>query len=235
MMTNSRLANTIFTVLFHLSLVLAICIPDYALAQDVRIENTAKYVGSGRYEWTVFLVAEAPFLKTIKYVEYTLHPSIPNPVQIIRDHDTNFALSSNGWGEFNIFVKIVFKNGRKMYFEHWLNLEERSEEGIEVNRPPLPEYGEINADNTARHLNNRVWEWTVFIETDEETLSQIEYVEYILHPTFPEPVRRVFKKDNNFALTAKGWGTFEIKIRVVFKDRTERHLTHVLEFEQQQE
>jgi transcription initiation factor IIF auxiliary subunit len=234
-MTNSRLANTIFPVLFHLSLVLAIYIPDYSLAQDVRIENTAKYVDSGHYDWTVFLVAEAPFLKTINYVEYTLHPSIPDPVRIIRDRDTNFALSSRGLSEFNIYVKIVFNNGRKMYFEHWLSLEERSEEGIEINRSPLPEYGEIRAVNTARYLNNRVWEWTVFIETDEETLSQIEYVEYILHPTFPEPVRRVFKRDNNFALTAKGWGTFEIKIRVVFKDSAERHLTHVLEFKHEQE
>lgn len=230
MMTNSRLTNTIFPILFHLSLVLVIYIPTYALAQDIRVVNTAKYVDSGRYDWTVFLVAEVPVLRTIDYVEYTLHPSFREQVRIIHDRETNFALSSNGYGEFNIYVYIVFKDGQVKSIIHWLSLEERSREEIEINTSSLPEYGKINADNYARYLNNQVWEWTVFIETDVETLSQIEYVEYILHPTFPEPVRQVFNRDTKFALTAKGWGTFEIKIRVVFKDSTERHLTHVLEF-----
>ena len=185
---------------------------------------------SGRYDWTVFLVAEEPVLNTIDYVEYVLYPSFRHQVRIIHDRETNFALSSNGYGEFNIYVTIVLKDGRKKDIIHWLSLEERSREEIEINTSSLPEYGEINADNYARYLNNEVWEWTVFIETDRETLSQIEYVEYILHPTFPEPVQQVFNRDTKFALTAKGWGTFEIKIRVVFKDSTERYLTHVLEF-----
>jgi len=231
-MINSRLANAIFLAFFYLSLILASYIPTYALAQDVRVVNTAKYVGSGRYAWTIFLVAEESVLNAIDYVEYILHPSFPEPVRVSNDRDTNFALSSNGWGEFNVFVKIVFKDRPKMHLEHWLRLEDRIGEEIEMEpKPfPFPEHSEIKVDNSARYLGNRVWEWTVFIETDPETLSQIEHVEYILHPTFPEPVRLVSTRHNNFAFTARGWGIFEIKIRVVFKNRTERYLTHMLKF-----
>ena len=231
-MTNSHLLKPIFPVFFHLSLVLAIIIPTYVLAQEVRVENTAEYMDSGRYEWTVFLVAENPVLETIDYVEYTLHPSFPNPVRISHDRDTNFAISSSGWGESNVYIKIVFRDGRKMHTKHKLSLEERNGGDIDIQLPPHSEFGEIIADNTAKYLGNQLWEWTVFIETDKETLSQIEYVEYILHPTFPNPIRRVSITDNKFALTAKGWGSFEINIRVAFKDNTERHLTHILEFEQ---
>lgn len=138
MITNFRLANTFFLVLFHFCLVLVITIPSYGIAGDignvdVQVVNTATYVDSGRYNWSVFLVGKEKVLNSIKYVQYTLHPSFPQPQRTVYDRETNFTLNSNGWGEFNIYVKIVFDSGRKMYLEHWLSLEKMGRVEIETN------------------------------------------------------------------------------------------------------
>jgi len=89
--------------------------------------------------------------------------------------------------------------------------------------------GRIATKNSSRPIGGDRWEWTVFVEADPETLSLIECVEYTLHQTFPEPVRKVCA-GGNFALRSNGWGTFEIKIRVLFRDGTVRRLAHMLEF-----
>ena len=230
-MTRSRIVNTLLPAFFHLSLMLAVFKPHYALAQDIHVVNTASYAGSGRYDWTIHILAEESVLNAIDRVEYTLHPSFPNPVRVVDNRENNFALTSNGWGEFNVFIRVIFTDGSERYLKHRLSLEERSEEEIEVRPHSSHEYGEITAANTARYLGDRGWEWTIFIETDQETQSQIERVDYTLHPTFPEPERSVSTRHNNFALTARGGGTFEIKIRIVFKDDSERFLTHMLQFE----
>jgi transcription initiation factor IIF auxiliary subunit len=93
----------------------------------------------------------------------------------------------------------------------------------------------IKAVNTSRYLG-RVdgqdrWEWTIFIEADQEVLSRIQCVEYTLHETFPDPVRTVCSAGNKFALSSNGWGTFTIKIRVILRDGTQKTLTHDLKFQ----
>jgi transcription initiation factor IIF auxiliary subunit len=94
--------------------------------QEIQVRNSAHYVSNGRYDWTVCLKADQSVLKSIDYVEYTLHPTFSNPVR--RGEGPNFSLSSNGWGEFNILLKIVFKNGRMTRSQHWLALKEESVE-----------------------------------------------------------------------------------------------------------
>ena len=95
---------------------------------------------------------------------------------------------------------------------------------------PLPRRGNITTRNTAENMGNGQWRWMVFLTTDSETLSEIDCVEYTLHPTFPNPEQRICTPGNNFAFTATGWGTFEIIVRVIFKDGTEKRLTHMLRF-----
>jgi transcription initiation factor IIF auxiliary subunit len=78
------------------------------------------------------------------------------------------------------------------------------------------------------------WRWTAYIDaTSPDELDEIDYVEYQLHPTFPNPVRRVRKKENGFALNTSGWGVFQLKAKVVFedKDRQPAILTHFLQFD----
>jgi hypothetical protein len=93
-------------------------------AQTIYVDNTAKY-SSGHYSWTVFLIADDATLKNIDYVEYTLHPSFPNPVQPpIRERGGKcaFALTASSWGEFEVKVKVGLKNGSTVYLKHWLTL-----------------------------------------------------------------------------------------------------------------
>lgn len=78
------------------------------------------------------------------------------------------------------------------------------------------------------------WDWTAHIEsTPPDSLDEVAYVEYHLHPTFRNPVRRVREREGGFPLETRGWGTFELRARVVFKDktRTPHLLSHELAFE----
>ena len=78
------------------------------------------------------------------------------------------------------------------------------------------------------------WNWTAKIEsTPPDSLDDIDYVEYYLHPSFPNPVRRVYKKDEGFPLESSGWGVFELKAQLFFKNNEKPpiFLSHVLEFE----
>jgi len=95
--------------------------------ESPQVRNSAQYVGSGRYEWTVCLSRDTPIpmLDAIDFVEYTLHPTFPNPVR--RGEGRYFSLSTNGWDEFNIEVKVVFKDGRESKINHHLNLDERND------------------------------------------------------------------------------------------------------------
>jgi len=99
--------------------------------------------------------------------------------------------------------------------------------------PLLSVAQEVSVDNTASGLGNNQWSWTVFVKAPLEVLQNIECVEYTLHPTFPNPVQRVCSigdQNHPFALSATGWGTFQIYIRVFMRDGRVQNLTHNLRF-----
>ena len=79
---------------------------DYAYKQQ---NQSQKY-----YDWKVFLVADAGFLSTVKQVEYYLDASFRNATRIVAANNSNpnFTLCANGWGSFDIRIRIIFKNGR---------------------------------------------------------------------------------------------------------------------------
>ena len=91
-------------------------------AQDIGIDNTAKYLGNGQYSWTVFATGDAKALAGIDKVQYTLHPTFTNP--IVYGKGANFSYSATGWGEFNIVAKIFYKQKGKppATVTHWLRL-----------------------------------------------------------------------------------------------------------------
>jgi WD40 repeat protein len=91
----------------------------------------------------------------------------------------------------------------------------------------------LTTDNVAKSIGNNKWNWTVFVKGNELDLDSIKCVEYRLHPTFPNPVRRVCEQGNAqrpFGLSATGWGTFSIGIRVFMKDGTHQDLQHQMKF-----
>ena len=57
----------------------------------------------------------------------------------------------------------------------------------------------------------------IFLEIEPEDvsdLSNIENVEYILHPTFKNRIRSSSNLKNNFQIEIKAWGTFVVRIKI---------------------
>ena len=98
-----------------------------AYTQPVSLTNTyAPTAKKGYINWTVYLKGNAATLASINYVEYTLHPTFPKPVQQVRASKTNpaFSVSASGWGEFELKAKIVFRSTaqRPLYLNYQLDL-----------------------------------------------------------------------------------------------------------------
>lgn len=205
-----------------------------AAAQDISVSNTARFVTSGRYDWTIFLVADPTVLRSIASVEYTLHPTFPNPVRTVTNPAGGFALSSSGWGEFNIFVKITFRDRRVRTLQHWLSLqsEPRAQQPAKIDHED--QHGAVRTRNTSRAAGAGSWNWEIFLDTDRKTLGEIKCVKYTLHPTFPQPERLVCTPGSDparsFLLSSSGWGTFTVGVEIQFTDGDVRRTTHALTF-----
>ena len=78
--------------------------------------------GRQYYQWMVFIDEPPEVLDAIQSVEYVLHSTFPQPIQVRRDPNNKFALQTSGWGEFNIVIRVNFKDGRKEDLMYWLNL-----------------------------------------------------------------------------------------------------------------
>jgi hypothetical protein len=59
------------------------------------------------------------------------------------------------------------------------------------------------------------YNWRIFIDESQETINRIDYVKYILHPSFSEPVQTIEESKDKFMLRGRGWGEFEVKVEVV--------------------
>jgi transcription initiation factor IIF auxiliary subunit len=62
-----------------------------------------------------------------------------------------------------------------------------------------------------------------------EELDGVDFVEWQLHPTFSNPIRRVANRSTNFRLDTGGWGVFMIHASVQRKDGTTEKLQHYLQ------
>jgi len=94
--------------------------------------------------------------------------------------------------------------------------------------------GALEIKNTADRVGtNNEWKWTAYMTGPPEQIAKIHCVRYTLHPTFPDPVREVCGTSDlkhPFALSASGWGTFNLRGRILFKDGSSSELTHFLKF-----
>ena len=72
------------------------------------------------------------------------------------------------------------------------------------------------------------WKWAVWLEGSDDALDRVEFVEWALHPTFPNPVRRTRDRSTKFRLETGGWGVFHIVARVRLNDGTQVKLLHRL-------
>ena len=92
----------------------------------------------------------------------------------------------------------------------------------------------IHLENYAKKVGRRGesdwYEWEIFVNENDQTLDRIDHVEYLLHPTFPNPRRVVYDRASKFALRTSGWGVFTVKARITFKDGTQEEASHYLDF-----
>ena len=188
---------------------------------SLAIRNSSTYVGNGRWNWKILVEADARTLNSIRCVEYTLHPTFPNPVRrVCNKPGTKFAYASNGWGTFTVKVRIIYKNGRERTLRHSLVFKAK----------PATTRFPITARNWAREIETGWYEWGVQLAGRPEDLAKIKCVEYTLHRSFPNPVRTVCTQANGFELKTRGWGTFTIPIKVLLRNGSVYRLKHTLKF-----
>ncbi len=88
--------------------------------------NYAKHIGArGKnewYKWRLFLDEPEDTLKKIDKIEYRLHESFPEPIRIIDNRDSKFALNSLGWGSFLVHITLYFNDGTEDYDSYLLKL-----------------------------------------------------------------------------------------------------------------
>lgn len=76
----------------------------------------------------------------------------------------------------------------------------------------------LRIEQDERYTGHDRWSWAVWIDGTADELNRIESVTYYLHSTFPDPVRVIKDRRSKFRLDSAGWGTFEIKAEIRFKD-----------------
>lgn len=85
--------------------------------------NTAQLASDNRWDWTVFIMGSEEDMDRVQCVEYTLHPSFPDPVRTVCERGKGlhaFPLSTNGWGTFRIQIRVLLKEGDPVVLSHQL-------------------------------------------------------------------------------------------------------------------
>jgi transcription initiation factor IIF auxiliary subunit len=96
----------------------------------LRIEQETSYAGDGYWNWSVWLEGPLAELDRIKFVEYRLDPSFPNPVRRILDRGSKFKLATGGWGEFIIYAVVTFRDDSRHSIDYRLRLKRPLEQPV---------------------------------------------------------------------------------------------------------
>ncbi|MGH9871735.1 MAG: pYEATS domain-containing protein [Pyrinomonadaceae bacterium] len=87
---------------------------------------------------------------------------------------------------------------------------------------------EFKISQSETFQGNDWWEWAVWVEGSDEALDKVDYVEWTLHSTFRDPIRKVTNRAQKFRIDTGGWGEFQIHARVRTKDDRSFRLKHNL-------
>jgi transcription initiation factor IIF auxiliary subunit len=81
------------------------------IIEETKLADEQLYVDSDTYQWSIFLDADEAILEQIDSIHYQLHETFNPPQRIVRDSQSQFRLTMQGWGTFEIPVTVVFKDG----------------------------------------------------------------------------------------------------------------------------
>ena len=92
------------------------------MAEELSIEQWEKYEGDDWWTWAGWIEGQDKVLDSIKFVEWTLHPTFPDPIRKISDRASKFRLETGGWGVFLIVARVEKKDGTQTKMLHRLTL-----------------------------------------------------------------------------------------------------------------
>lgn len=78
--------------------------------------------GQDWWAWAVWVDGPDDVLDRVAWVQWTLHPTFPNPTQTVTDRATKFRLDTGGWGVFPIVAHVHLKDGTRFKLRHQLQL-----------------------------------------------------------------------------------------------------------------
>ena len=81
-------------------------------------------------------------------------------------------------------------------------------------------------DGGREHYHVGLW-----IDGSDHELSEVEKVEYKLHPTFKNRVRTSHSLSNGFSVTFWAWGTFDVEVSVFKKDGGKEVFIYPMKFD----
>lgn len=90
----------------------------------------------------------------------------------------------------------------------------------------------LEIHQAASFAGDGYWKWSVWIDGPDAELDQVQSVEWVLHPTFPNPIVQATQRQDKFRIEASGWGAFEINAHVSTNDGRTQHLKHWLRLEE---
>jgi hypothetical protein len=64
------------------------------------------------------------------------------------------------------------------------------------------------------YLGHNYWNWSAWIEASPEELDKLDFVTWILHPTFNPSRIQNRSRDTKFRLDTSGWGTFVLRAQL---------------------
>lgn len=91
------------------------------LKMNSEARRIADRAGRPYYQWRVFVDENPGVLDRIRCIEYTLHPTSPQPHQTVDDPEGGFVLEGRAWGEFRIIAEVFYKDGTREAQQHFLD------------------------------------------------------------------------------------------------------------------
>jgi len=110
------------------------------------------------YEWCVFVDEDAQTTKTISAVQYSLHPSFPDPERVKKNQVDRFALYSAGWGDFSIQIQVTLVNGSTIRTDFRLRLQRNNW----PKKSPPDNFTSTNLKNVYEALSQGQFRWRKF-------------------------------------------------------------------------
>src|SRR5262250_3248687 len=89
----------------------------------------------------------------------------------------------------------------------------------------------LRLSNTSTKIDKKQYKWTLYIDADKSVLDRISYVEYLLHPAFDAPDRKIYSPrvgPRAFAVSDVAFRPAEITTVIHFRDGSKQYIDYTL-------